>query len=667
MTDQFDCDQNSHQILNLLIEGNGYKAKELYEVALPNFSDQAQRWFETVFGLFVLSGELDISKNQFSDKSFGVDSENAAQALEAFCQNQDRQNIQLLVNKLSYNSPYKDFRVLLSTLLDIEDATDSLNKLDIIDRFSPYKPIADLIRLAWNSTNGVVDSSVLESSEQRFIKALQPQTTVGLEQQLSVQPSPQQLFTSLVEHPDTQKVDNYNAIMINLLIDYPAGLDAYQERFGTLTDFEQFRLKALANERSGDWQNAAELWHDCLQALEFESMPDSETAKQLIVERANQCIDQHGFFDPHDQTLMLEQRLENNPKDESTCLLLIEQYRSIADNQALKRILTQALDNFPEQPLIIAAAIEHATETVEFELAAQLARNLLDNDALNPDIRQLLILAYLSYADKLALRGQRYAAQTLFDQTETLERPESSGLVNLHRALMHYVTGEDLMAEQLVEKGCNQLDSYLIGYVQMAAETSRLGFKTKYKKKYIKLIKSLVSYQPRADEIVALILLLKGYSSDSRTDVEEFFAATRSLLHRSNSGIYSQEQISFICSTLEHMSKYEDLYQFILNLGQYSGQMNDEIEYYRIIGVTQGDPRQINTEDSLVLDQILDRLADKNPQLLDSIKSFLNANLSSGANDSESVITEGVSSGFQQHPDMKVGELLSTVKRLFNR
>jgi hypothetical protein len=336
----------------------------------------------------------------------------------------------------------------------------------------------------------------------------------------------------------------------------------------------------------------------------------------------------------------------------------------MGDEGAYKKLVKQAILQFPQHPVIVAAAVENATEVAEFEDAARLASNLLENDTLNQDARRMLIQAYMSYADKLALRGQRYATQTILDQAEGLERPNPSGVVSLHRALMHYVVGEESKAEQQVELGCTQLGSYLNGYIQMAAETARLGFKKKYTKQYLKLIRSLVGYQPDAEEIVSLIQLLANYTKDSRIDSNELLSALSPFLQRSLESDFSNDQLRLICTTLEQINAYEDLHQVALNASQRNDQADAEFEYYRIVGITRGNPAQINTEDSVVLEQLLDRLVEENPQLRARITEFLNANVLTGS------ATEQIDADYGLSPnntEISVDGIYSTIKRLFNQ
>ncbi|MEE9412948.1 MAG: hypothetical protein V3V22_07845, partial [Methylococcales bacterium] len=407
--------------------------------------------------------------------------------------------------------------------------------------------------------------------------------------------------------------------------------------------------------------------NDCLQAVDAQKIEHSEAVQKLISLRVSECQEHQGYDNPQQQLSMLNQRVLQNPDDCESYLKLLAYYQTTGEEQAYKELVKQAIVRFPQQPAIVAAAVENATEAVEFEDAARLASNLLENDALNQDARRMLIQAYMSYADKLALRGQRYAAQTILDQAEALERPKPSGVVALHRALMHYVVGEESKAQQQVEQGCTQLGSYLNGYIQMAAETARLGFKKKYTKQYLKLIRSLVGYQPDAEEIVILIQLLHGYTSDSRIDSNELLSVLRPFLHQSLEGDYSNDQLRLICTTLEQMNAYEDLHRVALSASQSNVQADAEFEYFRILGITRGDPAQMNSEDSIVLEELLDRLAEENPQLRVRFTEFLNANLLPGSTTLASNIDQGISPATQNNTDMSFGAIVTTIRRLFNQ
>ncbi|MEE9345564.1 MAG: hypothetical protein V3U88_08150 [Methylococcales bacterium] len=658
-------DKIIQQIVDLLKQGHCQQSAELYHQQSNQLDAQAQQWLDSLFGLALLSGQNQLLQSVSPDSAVINDYAAAKRALEAYSQNQNAQVVQELLRKLSYDSPYKDLRLIVSTLLDIDNSPESLNKLGAITKTSPYSQITELIRLAVDHSTDDLEPTGLGLSleEQQLIMALRGHNTQP-DQLLPHDSTPQQLFKWLMANPIVLDSTTQQSMSLNLLVNYPEGLDIYQERFGNLVDFDVLRLQALASEQSGDWSSAARWWDDCLQTVDSQQAEHREAMRQLIEQRVNQCNDQSGYDNPQQQASILEQRLQNNPDDNATCLKLLAHYRTAGDDQAYKQLVKQAITQFPQHPGIVAAAVGNATETVEFEEAARLARTLLDNDALNQDTRRMLIQAYLSYADKLALRGQRHASQTILDQTEALERPEPSGVVSLHRALMHYVVGEESKAEQQIELGCTQLGSYLNGYTQMAAETARLGFKKKYTKQYLKLIRSLVGYQPNAEEIVSLIQLLANYTKDSRIDSNELLSVLSPFLQRSLESDFSNDQLRLICTTLEQINAYEDLHRVALNATQRNDQADAEFEYYRIVGITRGNPAQINTEDSVVLEQLLDRLAEENPKLRTRIIEFLNANVLTGSATKQGDTDYGIA---PHNTDISVDGIFSTIKRLFNQ
>ena len=660
-------DKKIAQIVNLLKQGNLPQSVEIYRKQANQFNRQAQQWLNSWFGLCLLSGDTEILECEFPDTAIINDYILAKQALDAYRQDQDIQAVQRLLRKLSYDSSYKDFRLVLSTLLDIDDAPACLTKLGAIAQSSPYYQISELICLAISDTNKQNESVELNPESQQFIAALRRHDSAPDQHLLLEDSTPQQKFEWLINNPLADDRGNVQSMLLNLLVDYPPGMDAYQARFGALADFERLRLQALASERSGDWDQAAGLWDDCLKAIDLQQIDKDNAVQQLISQRVNECKDHRGYASPQQQVSILEQRLQKQPDDSETCLKLLAEYRSRGDEDAYKKLVKQAILQFPQHPVIVAAAVENATEVAEFEDAARLASNLLENDTLNQDARRMLIQAYMSYADKLALRGQRYATQTILDQAEALERPKPSGVVSLHRALMHYVVGEESKAEHQVELGCTQLGSYLNGYTQMVAETARLGFKKKYTKQYLKLIRSLVGYQPDAEVIVALIRLLRDYINDSRIDSKELLSVLGPFVHRSLEGDYSNDQLRFICTVFEQMHAYEDLHRVALNASQRNDQADAEFEFFRILGITRGDPAHINSEDSVVLEHLLDQLAEENPQLRARITEFLNANLLPGSATLANDMDQGLSPTTQNNTDMSFGTIVTTIKRLFNQ
>jgi len=651
-------------LLDLLAEGNAQQAMAAYHALVVHLHPQTKQWLESVLGLYELAGNHLLTQGM-AGTALAEDSAYALKALNSYCQNEEAQTVRDWLRKLSYNSAYRDFRLILATLLEFEKPTASLTRLERVSASSPYTGIVRLIRLSAGNSDTQTESSRLNANERQFIHALRTQQRTVSQSEFSTDAKPEQVFEWVLENADVFDPAIYNSLLINLLVDAPSALDTYQTRFGKLSTFELSRIQALASEQSGDWPSAIQSWTDCLQSSELQHLDNSEVTKQLILQRISDCHAQTDDDDPTQRISILEQRYHQNPDDLDACRELLEHYQSTLQTQAFNQVLKQAVERFPDNADIVAIAVEQAANTAEFEQAAVLARHLLNDDSLNPGTRRLLIQAYLSYADKLALRGQSHAALTLLEQTEALERPKSSGIVSLHRALVYYVIGDETRAQQSVEQGCRHLGSYLTGYFIMAIETNRLGFKAKYKKQYLKLIQSLVGYRPDPEEMVFLIQRLWDNTKDANIDNADLIAVLSPFLQQSLNTEFNAEQLLFICETLEQMNVYEALHLVALNACQRAGFNHHEFEYYRIVGATQGNPAQINLDDYQQLEQLLDDLPETNPQLQSRITAFLNANLAAGTNNDRAFAEHGISPALNQHAAMKPTDLLSTIKRLF--
>ncbi|HFD11330.1 MAG TPA: hypothetical protein ENJ32_02505, partial [Crenotrichaceae bacterium] len=280
-----DQGKHIHQIIELLAAGNGQLAVTSYHEIVDQISDQTQYWFESLFGLYALSSDDDVLFEQSLSTRFIEDSVIAKQALEFYCQNQNPHAVQQLLRKLSYDSPYSDFRRIISTLLDIVNAPRGLDRLDGIDALSPYRRIAGLIQLAAGYSTGMLVLAEFSPVEQQFIQALICQTKAALQPLCLPSFTPQQLFEFLLNNAEVFEEEILQKLLTNLVVDYPAGLDAYRQHDDQLSEFECFRLQALASERSGHWENAASLWSHCIQTLDQINIEDYEVARQLILQR----------------------------------------------------------------------------------------------------------------------------------------------------------------------------------------------------------------------------------------------------------------------------------------------------------------------------------------------------------------------------------------------
>ena len=103
---------------------------------------------------------------------------------------------------------------------------------------------------------------------------------------------------------------------------------------------------------------------------------------------------------------MLEHSLEYDPDDTDCHLRLIRYYRSTAQLKEARRILNRAQQRWPKDKDVLMEALETALTGGAYKKAAGIARDILDIDPINSDVRERLVAAHLAHARK-HLRGHR--------------------------------------------------------------------------------------------------------------------------------------------------------------------------------------------------------------------------------------------------------------------
>ncbi|MCH9698779.1 MAG: hypothetical protein K0U68_11810 [Gammaproteobacteria bacterium] len=635
-------------IAGLLDNGEGRLAIETYDAVADDIDGDVRQQILNLFGLAVLAGIPGLEEQQLTVEPGTRDIDIAQQALQAYCRNDDQTSVRKCLKQLPFQSVFKDFRILLSNLLQQESSQSAQNQFSILPENSPFHLLAEQISL---------HSSLHNHSE------LARKFLLDAEQWLELPNAKQALFW-LIEHQQFIQPHIFNKLLINLLLEYPEGLDDCHLHIKYLDEFQRSRIKALTSERIADYEQAAHWWESCAECLDTHSNQSALLEKQLLYQRIEYCHEQLGELSVDNQIQRLEHCIQDIPENPELVLKLLNLYRADTRQQQYRALLNRAIKQFPTNTAIIAAAVANATETAEFDQAAELAEQLFVSDSLNVDSRQSLIQSYFNYSSRLILRGQRYAAETLLARIEQLERPAASGLVPVYKALLNYVSGDDVAAERFVEQACQQSGSYLLSYLRMAIETGRLGFKSKYSKKYLKLIQSLTTYQPTVQELFDLLAMVKNHVDAETIQLSQVWPMISPFVNRISDDGLQLEQLLKCCEILKELELYEDVYQLAGSANR--ADLDSEwLQFYRVYGQTQANPARLNAEDTVVLEQILDQHAEYNPDVCSEIIEFLNSNLNTSAMlPGQWQQSTGIS-GSEHDVDMNPDDLLNTVKQLF--
>lgn len=356
----------------------------------------------------------------------------ARDALAAYCSGDD-QALQTALATIPFRSPYRDWVQLLKALQQAEgrpkEARALLARIDDDSAFAPLRRAAEIALLperAFLEALGKAGEATL-----RFACALRgwPPERVALHRELAqvqVETKPRALLRLLFRHRAALGDDWVRRQALRLLVDdFPerlAWLD--HEQTGELTQEEYHQVAAWSvSVRQEPWDGVHH-WNLLARHLMGHAPPDGDDAlHRLRIATALRAVefgcdllsDQEPSDDPEDLDRLvaaqLEQSLEYDPDHRDSYLRLIDYYRRGNRLKDVRRLLAQASARWPKDMPILGAALDTALDSGAYKKAAAIAREMLEVDSINTDVRGRLVDAHLAHAHKQLKQGRRDLAR----------------------------------------------------------------------------------------------------------------------------------------------------------------------------------------------------------------------------------------------------------------
>ena len=420
----------------------------------------------------------------------------ARQALDAYCSGDDAA-VAAALGAIPFRSPYRDLVQIIKGLQRLTDAPEEAKRL--LTRIGDDSAFANLRRAA---ELALIPEDQLSSSPRdlgpatrKLVFALRgwsaERQTLWLElQKLGASPSPKQLLALMHRHRKALGDEWVRQRGLRLLLsgDSYHGHLLTEMHLKPLTQLERIHLAALDAEAEHDPWNMTSAWEDYVHTLEREhkTEPGSDQAIRiaLMLRRTDQVLNILGRSGdvsdldelPEETLRVLEDSLTYDPDDRQTYLRLITYFRQSNELKNARRILAQAQKRWPEDKLVLTAAMETALTSGAYKKAATIARGILKVDPINSGVRETLIEAHLSHARK-HLRGLRpdLAAKSLDEAAEWIRSERSRALLELNRGFVKLAVNSadgEAHLKQFADRHGNGLNARLM--MLLEAERSRL-------------------------------------------------------------------------------------------------------------------------------------------------------------------------------------------------
>lgn len=589
---------------------------------------------ETLLAALALAGQKDVLQAIPPNAPLYPHLTAAQAALRAYSQGETEDAVRERLKAISIRSPYRDLRQALAALLKLE--TDPAGALALIERIPPTSPYQDLVELvragaANNSTRALLALAPAQRElaggllglDARQIKLLKDWAHLG------DHPSDKAKFEFIAANLALFGREQARRAGLALLLGYPQGSKTYNHLFGPLPPFEAQRLKALRAEREDDdLDDTLGHWQACVGLLRHDTDPDHRLMAALILRHMAELLHKgdDGWDDGAQLRDCLEQSLRFDPDDRDVYLQLAILYKDIDNDKEYHQWVEQAVKRFPDDPLVLMAAVKTATARKAHKKAAGFATRVLELDPINSKARTVLINAHLAHARKLMRGGKVVLAERELDSAGRLERDNArTGVVEINRGLLALQQHQRDLGRRWLREGVRLAGNPLLAWVRVAVEVLRLKLEPAGFQRDAELGDPRKLSASRAD-LLALAQLINAYREEEVSDLTSVLEDLEKPLQRAIKALTSENDLLLMCECL-HQAPHYGLLEHAATRALEVQPERPLFVYYQIYGRAEGDLDQVKDRDYGRLEHAMERAsATKDHRAATAITRFLSQN-----------------------------------------
>lgn len=523
-----------------------------------------QKRLEPLFAALMLAGDQATLTAVPTDSELKRHYAIAQNALQSYCKGADADRVREQLQGITFRSPYKDFRQLLTALLQRE-AGDSIAARELLARISEDSPFFSLKDAIWPSLlDGPYQAAALEclNPQQREFAAgllgLDKKQLKLLQQWLAnrQQTTAKALHQFITTNRDALDKEQVRHTCLSLFSHYPQSRTTYRRLFGSVPPFEDAKASALQAEHKGDLYSAETHWLRCIQLLREDTTdPDNALKAALILRHITDPLVQEvlKYGEQPSPTLLeyLQTSLELDPTDKATYLNLIALYGKTGHRKVYQQWVDRAITRFPDDNQVLMAAIEAAKGRGAFKKAASYATTLLQRDPINKQARNLLIDAHLAHARKSIKARKYHLAEKELDAADQLAR-ERDGMIEINRGLLALSQKQQASATHWLKQGVALSDSLLTATLRLWVEAERLNSAPQGLQTYVHdLDQKTVS----ADQVMTFVKLVNHYLEE-KCKLRSVLDNLAKPLRTAAQNLTTEETLQALCDCLARVPHY---------------------------------------------------------------------------------------------------------------
>ncbi len=512
-----------------------------------------------LLGLLIITEKPELETMLPQDSAFITHLGWVRAALAAY-RNNKAEDVEQALQQLPFRSAFRDFRTLVKAALALPASVEQAHSLLIkIPAASPYYQVAQLLLITLRNGSVLVNDLLQLDFKQRQIigvvkgfnkKQIELLETLVKQKDAS---SDKIKFNSAIQYRELFGLELAKAYCRALLITYPAGQRDFNKHFGGADEFEQFRLKALANERKMDHDSAEYYWKQCIALLKKQGAPAA-----LKIALIMRHVAAHKRT-PKESVQWMVDSLDYDPGDRDSYLKILQYYEPQAE--VYKQWLDKAINAFPNDIDILVQAIKAALANKAFKKATQYAQAILKIDPVNTFAKQVLFTSHLAHARKLIKTKKFHLVEKEIQQAEKLnigKRYQTQA--QLMRGFFVFVTEDKKQGlQQIADVVRKMSDGSLCAHFCVIMEALLLGVTL------APILKELPppakDYPLSEQELVRLVQLIQQYHRNDNGNrvvlhkaLEKIKAIIKQSVKQQN---YAEEALLTLCQCLDGIGHFE--------------------------------------------------------------------------------------------------------------
>lgn len=456
---------------------------------------------------------------------------------------------------IPFRSPYRDLKPALKALALLStDAEAAQAAIARLPSGGPFGRLAAVLRAAVLPDGGWLAALRDLNEDGRHLvldikgcpDALRP---LLLElSKLGDTPAATSLLDTLLRHrravPEDKFTGLYHRLMPYLGRRLPKNPD-----YARLPTEKNLHITALAGELIGGRRDAEDDWRKLAEILG--NQPEQRLRAALIWRHLatldrNDGLDSHAFD-------YLKKSLELDPEDRDSYLTVIRVLRSDNNLAQARAYLDKVLPRFPKDARVLLEAVEVALAGKAFKKAVGLAKQVLELDPINPQVRGLIGHALFSHARKqIKAQNNPAACKELDAAEEWLRAPEDKATLKLLRSFA--MDGQASDADTQLREAVADFGGALVGVFHLLLEANKVGLDPKDL-----LLRAGVDLEttPPAPEAVIALAQAMSAARDGEKVIHAALAPLRAPLKRAVKAKFSEADHLLVCEALQRSGEKE--------------------------------------------------------------------------------------------------------------